>query len=67
MRIKCHGIKYADAATVQVAVHAALDTFAGPLPDGTNIQSVEPGDGPDFYLSDQKVYGRVAEFTFHFD
>lgn len=67
MRIKCHGLTYADAANVQAAVHTALDTFAGPLSDGTVIQAVEPGDGPDFYLPDQKIFGRVAEFTFHFD
>jgi hypothetical protein len=67
IRVKCHGLEYGDAANVRAAAHAALDTFAGPLSDGTVVQSVEPGDGTDFYLSDQKVYGTVAEFTFHFD
>jgi hypothetical protein len=67
MRFKCHDYIYGNAANVATAVHTLLDTFAGPLPDGTIIQAVEPGDGPDFYVSDQKVFGRVCEFTFHFN
>jgi hypothetical protein len=67
MRFKCHGLEYQNAANVQAAVHAALDTFAGQLSDGTVVQAVEAADGTDFYLSDQKVFGRVCEFTFHFD
>jgi hypothetical protein len=66
LRFRCHALTYAAAANLRAAVHAALDTFAGPLADGTIVQAVEPSDGADFYIAESKVYGCICEFIFHF-
>ena len=66
IRIKCHGLSYLDALNVAGAVHNLLDTYQGKLPDGTVSQVTERGSGQDFYLADQKVYGKVCLFTFFY-
>jgi hypothetical protein len=67
IRFKCHGVRYEDASGVQAAIHAALDTYAATLSNDTVIQAVEPSDGTDFFLADQRIFGRSCEFIFHFN
>jgi hypothetical protein len=66
IRIDCYGLTYLDAANVAQAVHNLLDTYDGVLPDGTVAQVIERSSGQDFFLSDQKVYGKSIDFTFWF-
>jgi hypothetical protein len=71
IRLKCHGVASLDALNLSIAVHNLLDKFSGQLPEaaslpGMFIQFVEPQPGPDFYLSDQKLYGKTLDFVFHF-
>jgi len=69
IRLKCFGVRAIDAFNLSLAVHTLLDNFSGALPGPAPnwfIQVVDPQPGPDFYLSEQKIYGKTLDFVFNF-
>ena len=66
IRIKCCSLSYLEAGNLAQAVHDLLDTWKGTLSDGTVAQVIERVSGNDFFLSDQRIYGKTIDFIFFY-
>jgi|SRR5579884_495242 len=60
------GTTYADAKTIQKALHDLLDGYSGTLADGTQVKGTFRGLELDDFQSEARVYRSLTEYTFQY-
>lgn len=67
IRFRCYGLTESAVVAAAQALFDLLDTWSGELPGGGPvIQVIDPEPGPDFFLSDARIFGKTLDFIFSY-